>query len=89
MTMQPKQMLKQMIDFNKATFDNAFNSMAMLQGQMESIINTFVDQSTGMSEKGKKAAKEWAVIYKKGFEDFKRSVDDNFKKVDSFFQQGK
>jgi polyhydroxyalkanoate synthesis regulator protein len=89
MTMQPKQMLKQMIDFNKANFDNAFNNMAMLQGQMESIINTFVDQSTGMTEQSKKAAKEWAGIYKKGFEDFKRSVDDNFNKVDSFFQQGK
>ena len=89
MMMQQKQMLKQMIDFNKAAFDNALNNMAMLQGQMESIINTFVNQSTGMTEEGKKAAKEWAAIYKKGFEDFKRSVDDNFKKVDSFFQQGK
>jgi hypothetical protein len=89
MITQPKQMLKQMVDFNKAAFDNALNNMAMLQGQMESIINTFVNQSTGMTEEGKKAAKEWASIYKKGFEDFKRSVDDNFKKVDSFFQQGK
>jgi len=89
MITQPKQMLKQMIDFNKAAFDNAFNTMAMLQGQMESVINTFVDQSTGTTEEGKKAAKEWAAIYKKGFEDFKRSVYDNFKKVDSFFQQGK
>jgi len=89
MMMQPKQMLKQMIDFNKTAFDNALNTMATLQGQMESIIHTFVDQSTGMTEEGKKAAKEWAAIYKKGFEDFKRSVDDNFKKVDSFFQQGK
>ncbi len=89
MMMQPKHMLKQMIDFNKAAFDNALNTMAMLQGQMESVISTFVDQSTGATEEGKKAAKEWAAIYKKGFEDFKRSVDDNFKKVDSFFQQGK
>lgn len=87
--MQPKQMLKQMIDLNKAAFDNAFNTMTMLQGQMESVISTFVDQSTGMTEEGKKAAKDWAAIYKKGFEDYKRVVDDNFKKVDSFFQQGK
>lgn len=89
MVMQPKQMLKQMIDLNKAAFDNAFNTMTMLQGQMESVISTFVDQSTGMTEEGKKAAKDWAAIYKKGFEDYKRVVDDNFKKVDSFFQQGK
>jgi len=89
MMTQQKHMLKQMIDFNKAAFDNALNNMAMLQVQMESIMNTFVDQATGMTEEGKKAAKEWAAIYKKGFEDFKRSVDDNFKKVDSFFQQDK
>jgi len=89
MVMQPKQMLKQMIDLNKSAFDNAFNTMTMLQGQMESVISTFVDQSTGMTEEGKKAAREWAAIYKKGFEDYKRVVDDNFKKVDSFFQQGK
>lgn len=89
MIMQPKQLLKQMIDYNKAAFDNGFNNMAVLQKQMESVINTFVDQSTGMTEEAKKAAKEWAAIYKKGFEDYKRAVDDNFKIVDSFFQQGK
>lgn len=87
--MQPKQILKQMIDFNKAAFDNAFNNMAMLQEQMEKTINIMIGQSTGMTEEGKKAVKEWAAIYKKGFEDYKRTVDENFKRVESFFQQGK
>lgn len=87
--MQPKQILKQMIDFNKAAFDNAFTNIAMLQEQMERVINMLIDQSTGMTEESKKAVKDWSTIYKKGFEDYKRTVDENFKRVESFFQQGK
>lgn len=87
--MQPKDMLKQMIDFNKAAYENAFKNMNMLQEQMEKVINTSIDQTAGMSDEGKKAAKEWSSMYKKGFDDFKQLVDDNFKKMDSFFQEKK
>lgn len=87
--MQPKQILKQMIDFNKAAFDNSFNNMAMLQEQMEKVVSMMIEQSTGMTEEAKKAIKDWATIYKKGVEDYKRTVDENFKRVESFFQQSK
>jgi hypothetical protein len=63
--------------------------MNMLQEQMEKVINTYIDQTAGMSDEGKKAAKDWASMYKKGYEDFKKLVDDNFKKMDSFFQEKK
>lgn len=87
--MQPKDMLKQMIDFNKAAYENAFKNMNMLQEQMEKVINTYIDQTAGMSDEGKKAVKDWASMYKKGYDDFKKLVDDNFKKMDSFFQDKK
>jgi hypothetical protein len=87
--MQPKDMLKQMIDFNKAAYDNAFKNMNMLQEQMEKVVNQYIDQASGMSDDGKKSAKEWASMYKKGYEDFKKLVDDNFKKMDAFFQEKK
>ncbi|NTV54591.1 MAG: hypothetical protein HGA73_03925, partial [Syntrophaceae bacterium] len=45
--------------------------------------------TAGMSDEGKKAAKDWASMYKKGYEDFKKLVDDNFKKMDAFFQEKK
>jgi hypothetical protein len=82
---QPKEMLKQMIDFNKTAYENAFKNMNMLQEQMEKAINLYIDQAPGMSEEGKKAAKDWAAMYKKGYEDFKKLVDDNFKKMEDFF----
>jgi hypothetical protein len=87
--MQPKDMLKQMIDFNKSAYENAFKNMNMLQEQMEKVITLYIDQSSGMSEEGKKAAKEWTSMYKKGYDDFKKLVDDNFKKMESFFQEKK
>jgi hypothetical protein len=83
--MQPKEMLKQMIEFNKSAYENALKNMNILQEQMEKVINLYIDQAPGMSEEGKKAAKEWAAMYKKGYEDFKKLVDDNFKKMEDFF----
>ena len=85
--MQPKDMLKQMIDFNKSAYENAFKNMNMLQEQMEKVINLYIDQASGMSEEGKKAAKEWASMYLKGFEDYRKLVDENFKKLEAFFQE--
>lgn len=87
--MQPKDMLKQLIDFNKAAYENAFKNMNILQEQMEKVISTYIDQTAGMSDEGKKAVKDWAAMYKKGYDDFKKLVDDNFKKMDSFFQEKK
>ena len=81
---QPKQLLKQMIDFNKAAFENSFNSMLMLQEQTERMSRVYVDQATGISAETKNAVNEWTQLYKKGLTDFKAMIDENFKKVDAF-----
>ena len=81
---QPKQLLKQMIDFNKAAFENSFNSMLMLQEQTERMSRVYVDQATGISAETKNAVNEWTQLYKKGLTDSKAMIDENFKKVDAF-----
>lgn len=85
--MEPKKMAKQMIDFYKATFDNSFSAMLMLQEQMQRMSSMFIEQSTAMPEEGKKALNEWLKAYKKGCEEFKKAVDENFKRVESFFAE--
>ncbi len=85
--MQPKDMLKQMIGFNKAAYENAFKNMNMLQEQMENVLNLYIDQAVGVPDEGKKVAREWATMYKKGYENFKKLVDDNFKKMEDFLQE--
>ena len=87
--MLPKQILKQMADFNKTAFENSFNAMVALQGQMEKMAEAYMDQMTGVSGETKKAVDEWTKMYKKGLEDFKKMMDDNYKKLDSFLAEGK
>ncbi|HOD28674.1 MAG TPA: hypothetical protein PKH03_05640 [Syntrophales bacterium] len=83
--MEPKQMAKQMMQFNKAAFDNTFNAMTVLQDQAEKMMNSVIEQSAWMPAEGKKALYDWLKAYKRGREDFKAAADDNYKKVEAFF----
>ncbi len=83
--MEQSKIAKQMIDFQKATFDNTFNAMTMLQDQTEKMVNMFLEQATWLPDHGKKALNEWVQAFKKGREDFKKAVDESFRKVDDFF----
>ncbi|EFK11123.1 conserved hypothetical protein [delta proteobacterium NaphS2] len=87
--MDQNQIFKQMIDFNKATFDNSFSAMAMVQKQTEKMVSTMMDQAAWLPEEGKKAVQDWADACKKGSEDFRKTVDENFKKVEDFFASAK
>ncbi len=83
--MDQKQLLKQMLDFQKTTFDNSFSAMVMLQEQSEKASQTLLDQATWLPAEGRKAIDEWMAAYKQGQEDYKALVDVNFKKVEAFF----
>ncbi|MDI7261288.1 MAG: hypothetical protein QME90_15400 [Thermodesulfobacteriota bacterium] len=83
--MEQSKIAKQMVDFNKATFDNTFNAMVMLQEQTERMVNMFLEQATWLPDQGKKALNDWVQAFKKGRDDFKKAVDESFKKVDDFF----
>ena len=69
----------------KATFDNSFNAMETLRKQNEKVANSFLDQAVWLPEGGKKAINEWMQAYKKGCDDFKKAVDQNYKKVEELF----
>lgn len=85
--MEPMKMTKQMLEFNKSSFDNTFNALSMLQEQYERMINSFMEQATWLPEEGKKALNEWLDSYKKGREAFKETVDASFQKVEDYFSK--
>jgi hypothetical protein len=85
--MDQKQLLKQMVEFNQATFNNTFQAMSMLQDQFERVAQTAVDQASWLPEDGRKAIEEWAKAFKTGREDFKAYVDESYKKVEAFFAE--
>ncbi|MGP8153110.1 MAG: hypothetical protein ACLQBQ_03045, partial [Smithella sp.] len=80
--MEPKQIAKQIVDFNKTAFDNSFNAMSVIQEQSEKMFRTAMEQTTFFPEEGKKLVYEWIKNYKKGLEELKATSDENFKKVE-------
>jgi len=84
-TMDPKQIAKQIVDFNKTAFDNSFAAMSVIQDQTEKMVNDMMEQTAFFPEEGKKEVKDWIKTYKKAREEFKASADENFKKVEVYF----
>jgi len=85
----PAKMMKQIVEFNKAAFENSFSMLETIQGQMERMMSIYMDKASGLPEEASMAIYEWMGIYKKGCEDFKKSMDDGFRKLDVFFSQKK
>ena len=83
--METENIAKQMIEFQKTAFDNTFSAMVALQDQTEKMVNLSLEQSVWLPENGKKAINAWTEAYKKGRDDFKKFVDENFSKAGSFF----
>ncbi len=83
--MEPKQIAKQMIQFNKTAFDNTFDAMNVLQEQTEKMMGMYLEQAPLLPAEGKKAINDWLKAYKKGRADFKAAADENYKKVEEFF----
>jgi len=79
--MEPHKMIKQMVEFQKTTFDNSFSALAMLQDQTEKVVESFVGQATWLPKEGRDAIDNWLNAYKTGRGEFKKTVDENFQKV--------
>ena len=82
--MDQKDVFRQVVSFNKQTFENTFNALVMFQDQSEVLFNGMLDRATWLPEDGKKAVADWVKAYKKSREDFRKSVNDGFKKLEDF-----
>jgi len=83
--MDQKQIVKQMVDFNKATFENAYNAMTLVQEQAERLGQTTLEQASWLPEEGKKAMNDLVEAYKQGRENLKKNVDEARAKVEGYF----
>jgi len=83
--METEKFAKQMIDFQKAAFDNTFTAVTMLQDQAERMVNTVIDQASWLPEESRRVIDEMVGAYKKGRTDFKGVMDENFEKMTDLF----
>ena len=84
--METEKFAKQMIDFQKTTFDNTFTAVTMLQDQAERMFNTMIEQTTWLPEESRRVIDEMVGAYKKGRTDFKGAIDENFVKLADLFE---
>ena len=82
--MDTKKIGQEMMDFYKTSFNNSFNTMMMVQVQMERLSAMYWGQMGNLPEEAKKGVAEWTRSYKKNCEDFKKAVDDGFQKLESY-----
>ena len=80
--MDQKEIAKQMIQFNKTAFENTFASLTMVQDQMEKTMDAFLKQSGWLPAEGKKVVEEYVNACKTARDNFKKVVDDSYKKVE-------
>lgn len=84
---EPGKMAKQIIEFQKTAFENSFSARVMIQGQTEKLADQFITKNNMIPEESQKMINEWRLAFKKGRDDFKKSVDENFKRIESFFEE--
>ncbi len=79
-------MAKDLIEFQKAAFDNTFSAITMMQDQAERATKMFLETSMmPIPEEGKKILDEWVQAFKRGREEFKRAVDESYRKMEESF----
>jgi polyhydroxyalkanoate synthesis regulator phasin len=84
--METENFAKQLIDFQKTTFNNTFTAVTMLQDQAERMVNTMIEQTTWLPEESRRVIDEMIGTYKKGRADFKGVMDENFVKLADLFE---
>lgn len=82
--MDPKQVAKQMIVFNKTAFDNNFRAMQALQEQTERLVGRFWEKSPMFPEEGKRRSPTGCPPIKKAATISKASWTTTLKKWKTF-----
>ncbi|MGB8719744.1 MAG: hypothetical protein WCD46_10585 [Desulfobacterales bacterium] len=83
--MQPTDFVKQIVDYQKVTFNSTFNTLVRLQDQTENLTATYLEKTLGLPQESREAFSQWVSACKKGREEIKNTIDKNFSTIEDFF----
>ena len=69
----------QVLDFQKSTFNNTYNTLMKIQEQSEKIADSFMKDNAAIPAEGRKIIDEWKLVFKKGQTEIKKSIDEGKK----------
>ncbi|MFA5182843.1 MAG: hypothetical protein WC405_16110 [Syntrophales bacterium] len=81
--MDQKFMAKQMLQYNKISFEKAFTTMVNMQNNAEKMFQFWLNQTKWFPEEGINFMSEWIVFYRKLRDDYKTSVDEGYRKMEN------
>jgi hypothetical protein len=87
--METTQFAKQTLGFQKTILENSFNAMILAQDQTEKMVNGYLDQLPLVTADSKKSLQTSTDMAKKARDDFKKSVDDGFSKIEELLEDKK
>lgn len=82
--MDQKTLMKQLLEFNKTSFNNTYNTMIMMQEQAERMSSTLIEHPTLLTDEGKNTIRDWVKIFKTKRDEYQDIVNSNFKKIEEF-----
>ena len=80
--METIKMTKQMIDFQKAVFNNTFNGIAFMQDYSQNMMDGFMRQFPWVTEQNQKPLKDTVELMKKARTDYKNAIDQGFNQLE-------
>lgn len=76
------------LSFMKSSYLTSLQILTTLQDQSARVISTLIDQGLAAQQEGKKVLNDWLTTIKKSTDDYRKIVDESFKRVESYFQKG-
>jgi len=82
--MEYNQMAKKVIDFQRISFENWYNSVSLLQDQAASSMNMILDQTRWVQEDGRQPLQNWINLFQQERDRFKNYVAQGFDDFEKF-----
>lgn len=79
-------MTKQIIDFQKASFDQTFASITAFQDYSENVMDGFMNQSPWINEESKKPISASMQFVKSAREEYKKAVYQGFAELEKLVE---
>jgi hypothetical protein len=80
----PSKLAKQVFDFQKATFNNSFEALVLLQNQAERIAAS-LEHSLGMPKQGQKFIDDCIKAFNQGRDEYKKMITQGLDNMETFF----
>jgi hypothetical protein len=72
----------------RTTFETGISTMNAIQDYTEKMVNLSLEQSPWIPEENRKLVLTWVKTYRKGYDDFRVAVTEQFKHLDSLLNMG-